>query len=503
MVSNFFSCWRVLSATSLLVLAAVWSGVPCASALAPEDTATAAASPELPRYRFEAGQELIYENTATEDLLRTPEDEQNGKSRSDNHLKWWVWVAKQNDDGSWRLLIRNSIKLIDVPAEGDPKVNFENDFLGYCDLRPDGSFSPNLTLGKNSLFKIDPTHLFVWLPSDAKGLRDGWEYTQPLDQGHYTMHVEQADVDLLTIAGSVSKPDDINYQLQTSQQFDFDLRRGLVTRIGGESKADWTINPWHNRYTFSLQSAEQRDPQWVAKFSHEADQYFAVIEKWWDQMGQAGRSHSKDSCKAILDQLRQSIVSAREQADLDETRELYDAWLALHDREAKWALESAAAREELYAKPPIGWETTELDGTPRRRADYLGKVVLMDFWYRGCGHCIEALPKVKELAAKYQDKNVAVLGLNNDSEDADAKYVIDAFELRYPILHAGDIPKQYFVDTWPTFIVLDQNGHIAEFLEGDADDLVQSISTVVDQLLADPPQDTRLQAASVPPPGKQ
>lgn len=56
------------------------------------------------------------------------------------------------------------------------------------------------------------------------------------------------------------------------------------------------------------------------------------------------------------------------------------------------------------------WVSTNLVGEPRRRTDYIGKVVILDFWYRGCGHCFLALPKVKALHAKYKDRGVVVMG---------------------------------------------------------------------------------------------
>ena len=49
------------------------------------------------------------------------------------------------------------------------------------------------------------------------------------------------------------------------------------------------------------------------------------------------------------------------------------------------------------------------------------------------------------------------------------------------------ISSEYNVDAWPAFIVLDQTGRVAEAVDGNADDLVEHLSQVVDNLLADPP----------------
>ena len=41
------------------------------------------------------------------------------------------------------------------------------------------------------------------------------------------------------------------------------------------------------------------------------------------------------------------------------------------------------------------WEAKGIDGTVHRLSEYRGKVVVMDFWYRGCGWCMGAMPKIK------------------------------------------------------------------------------------------------------------
>ncbi len=463
------------------------AGVVGVGAVGLADEATTAEQPssELPRYRFQVGQELVYEQTASEDLL-AKNDTESGTGR-ERHSKWTVWPVRKNDDGSWRLLLRTEITNLHVRAEGDPEVSFENDLLGYCDLQPDGSFVLNETLGRHGYFKTRPDLLFVRLPCSPEQLAEGWEYTCPVDEAHYTFRAAGRDGDMLHLTGPVVRPTDVNYQVENSRQVDFDLKRGLSTRLVNESKADWQINPWHTRTTIELTAEKVREPSWIAQFDQAASQYIQLANERWRRSGEAGYAHTKHACQTLLEDVRQRIVDAQQAAQLDETRELYEALLALHDREAEWAIDEAANREELYASPPVDWQTTDLDGNSHSLADNRGQVVLLDFWYRGCGHCIEALPKVKRLAALYKGQDFVVLGINSDDDDQDARYVIDKFGLHYPTLRAGDIPQQYHVSTWPTFIVLDQNGRIADYVDGNAEDLFEHVKGVVDGLLANPP----------------
>src|SRR5271156_3177526 len=52
--------------------------------------------------------------------------------------------------------------------------------------------------------------------------------------------------------------------------------------------------------------------------------------------------------------------------------------------------------------------------SPPLTADALrGKVVLVDFWTFECSNCLNALPHVKALEAKYRDKGLVVVGVHS------------------------------------------------------------------------------------------
>jgi peroxiredoxin len=57
----------------------------------------------------------------------------------------------------------------------------------------------------------------------------------------------------------------------------------------------------------------------------------------------------------------------------------------------------------------------DVDGKPFRLGDYRGKVVVLDFWYRGCGWCIKAMPQLNALAGQFEGRPVALLGMNTDN----------------------------------------------------------------------------------------
>lgn len=139
-------------------------------------------------------------------------------------------------------------------------------------------------------------------------------------------------------------------------------------------------------------------------------------------------------------------------------------WLAKVWRVYRDMRAAEVASATVIGKPPTDWRTIDLDGTPHALADYRGKVVVLDFWYAGCGHCLDAMPKMIALTEEFKHEPVVVLGINTDTgeEEARRQRVLDALQLTYPTLrdaHDGMcIHETYKVSAWPTMIVLDQHG---------------------------------------------
>lgn len=464
-------------------------------------------------YRFRVGEELVYERVLAEDLLGSEATE---TSRYETLAKWNVYPVRRNDDGSWHLVIRTwakSLRYLREPASdgelGDwkkePEVRFENTHLGYVDLNPDGTYSLNPTLGESFLFNLVPEMIFVPLPRhDSKN--EPLARTVAASGNKYSLTEDYVDGSTVTIAGPYERPLSANYESIDKLAGHFDKALGRLQKIVVTGQSTWNTNPSHWRTTYQLVDTRQHCPEWLERFSKGAEQYFLHRSIWWKARLQAQQARTAAECRQELDRSRAELASAMDGEMLPEIREAYDGLLAMHDREADWDIEEATEREALYALPPVDWKSQTLQGQPRSRSDYNGKVVILDFWYRGCHHCILALPKIKQLFQEYQDRPVVVLGVNSDSQIEDAQHVISAYSLPYECVRnqaptdstaaadssvaeadAQTISSQYTVHSWPTFLVLDQQGRVVLVVTGNAEDLVEQISSTVDGLLANPP----------------
>ena len=57
----------------------------------------------------------------------------------------------------------------------------------------------------------------------------------------------------------------------------------------------------------------------------------------------------------------------------------------------------------------------DINGNTKHLSDYLDKYLLVDFWSRGCGPCIMALPEMKEISETYNEKLIIVsISLDTD-----------------------------------------------------------------------------------------
>ena len=91
----------------------------------------------------------------------------------------------------------------------------------------------------------------------------------------------------------------------------------------------------------------------------------------------------------------------------------------------------------------------------------------MEFWTFGCSNCLNTLPAIKSLNARYKDKGLTVVGietpeLDNEKSFANLQNAVKQAGIEYPILTDYDNANwnAYGVNAWPTVFILDQQGRI-------------------------------------------
>ena len=108
------------------------------------------------------------------------------------------------------------------------------------------------------------------------------------------------------------------------------------------------------------------------------------------------------------------------------------------------------------------WTLTDADGVEHSMADYRGRLVVLDFWATWCPHCKNAMPTMQRLHDEYEDRGVAILGINCRERDKidPVRFVRDrGFD--YPILvDSGTVAPRYRVQSIPAFFVIGPDGRL-------------------------------------------
>ena len=96
------------------------------------------------------------------------------------------------------------------------------------------------------------------------------------------------------------------------------------------------------------------------------------------------------------------------------------------------------------------------NSAPLKLSDLRGKVVLVDFWTYGCVNCVNTLPHVTELYAKYKDRGLVVVGVHTpelpfEKSASNVQAALKRHGIIYPVAQDNDSQtwNAYRNQYWP------------------------------------------------------
>jgi thiol-disulfide isomerase/thioredoxin len=411
-----------------------------------------ATAADLPRYKFEPGQELIYSGTS---------------SSEDSYLTRY-WVTGTNNDGSWHLIFFGT-------------NSFEPNLFGFLDLFPDGR-----RVAKPWKYTDQQGYeLFIPLPADTNQVKSGWQFAED-PALHTSYRVTEAGKQWII----KSTPDGMyhkfyNYTSTITVYFNQEL--GLIEKFSNRAdEENWNGKETkliHETNVFKLTSHSLLDKKSMAQLIAEADAVAKAQAATDDAIDSVKKGAAKaDTAKAAA---QHALDSALTQVQNPLLRAVVQSALGGLDRRFESAQKENDRREAFDDKPAATWTTTDLDGQQHSLEDYRGKVVVLDFWFRNCAFCIVSMPQIKALADQFRGQPVVILGMNVDKQDKDAKYAVNKLQLNYLTLHGKDIEEKYGVRGCPTFIVIDQKGILRVRHIGYSPTLREDMAKTISNLLSE------------------
>ena len=422
----------------------------------------------VPRYELKPGQVLIYEEK------EVFQEESQG---SEYTTTWQLWVVGRNDDGSWRVVVRTAMKA--QKTDGSSAKSPDLPTYARFDLRPDGEVPFCPTLGT----RIDPSKIFPRLPRDEKEIA-GWVSLNDRDETkarYKPMAVTGLD-NAITFDFEVDRRGYAEriYEGKDHRTFHFDRKRSLVVR-SDIARAYGAHMKSKARGTIELNSVSEMLPSKMATFAEEMDRYFRAHQAYLVLYPKAETDGNE--AESLLERAHAILAEARAQVTLPEPIVALDGQLKNHEKFSKYQIDGAKRFAEIIGHPSPTWEIQDLEGRTHSLQQYRGKVLVLDFWYRGCGWCMRAMPQVKRVASHYRGRPVAVFGVNNDRNIDNAKFVVREMELEYPVLRSEELPARYGVQGFPTLIIVDQQGKVAEIHVGYSPQLFENVTATVNRLL--------------------
>ncbi len=129
-----------------------------------------------------------------------------------------------------------------------------------------------------------------------------------------------------------------------------------------------------------------------------------------------------------------------------------------------------------------------INSAPINLADLRGKVVLVEFWTFECYNCLNALPHVKALEAKYRDQGFVVVGVHTpefprEKIEANVREQVKKLGIVYPVVmdNGYKIWNSFSNHYWPAAYFIDKKGRIRfhNFGEGRYEEQDKVVATLL------------------------
>ncbi len=144
------------------------------------------------------------------------------------------------------------------------------------------------------------------------------------------------------------------------------------------------------------------------------------------------------------------------------------------------------------SKPFAEMSWTNSEDRVRKLSDLKGKAVILDFWATYCKPCIEAIPHLNSLLAKYGEENLYIIGLNVGGEEDRVKIpdFVAKTKINYEIAFPEDALTNFIFSTRsdiPQTAIFDRQGNMVTTIVGFSPAIQLELDAAVEKAIKSEP----------------
>lgn len=425
----------------------------------------------VPQYRLRVGSVLFYSTYGKYEYGDTSFTETGTNT---------LFVVGALSNGNWRVFSVHDLRVYDKDnTEQDEQRRFSIFELGTNGEIFDSPFPPQSEAHR---------HSFIPLPAPDKlvttnGILDNWSVTHPGTAEIQTYRYQSYNAEnqwffSSTLSGSLNTV----HEREQIGSYRFEAKAGLLERAEIRTRGPGPGGMMRGSGIYQLTRADALMDALMAKLAHDVEAYITARRSYDACMRNAPGKHP-DAIQAYLRDCAEILRSLETRVRHPLVIEAIRQDLAGHYQSRTLYLRSAEAHGSRIGQQAPAWQAADLDENHHASGDYLGRVLVLDFWYRRCFWCTKSMPQMKMLTAKYTQRGLAVLGMNVDPRVEDARYVADTMALNYPTLRGGELARTFNVTAFPTVIIIDRKGRLRHVLTGYVHRLADNLSEILEPLL--------------------
>ena len=140
-------------------------------------------------------------------------------------------------------------------------------------------------------------------------------------------------------------------------------------------------------------------------------------------------------------------------------------------------------RSQLINTEAPGWELPDLSGKIHTLDEFSDKLLLLEFWFVGCGGCHRSIPFLNQVKQRYDPARFDVVGINfvYNTEKEQLKEYVKNSGMEFLVLDMGALTAiDYKTSAGPTILLI-KDGIIVHAVEGYSDEIKAELTEMIEK----------------------